>query len=161
MPKRWGAPSLSVALFVGLVVLSVSAFAVTRAARSADDLVNTVVLTKTLAPGGEASVRFTLAEADSDVGVQIIDGSTDERVRAIASGADLGAGPQDLSWDGTTDAGKPAKPGLYAIRVTLGEQGREILPPGRIRLKSGGKPKKAAAPKPAKQTKDKRKKGGG
>lgn len=146
MPKRWGAPSLGVALFAALVALSVMAFAVTRAARSADDLVNTVVLAKALSPGGEASVRFTLAEADSDVGVLIIEGGTDKRVRAIASGADLDAGPQELSWDGTTDAGKQVKPGLYAIRVTLGEQGRDILPPGRIRVTGGGKAEKQDGP---------------
>jgi flagellar hook assembly protein FlgD len=129
-----GAPSLGVALFVALAVLSVIAFAVTRAARSADDLVNTVVLDKTVAAGGTANVRFTLAEPDSAVTVMIIDGRTDAGVRDLAKRADLEAGPQELSWDGTNDAGKPAKPGLYAIRVILGEQGRDILPPGRIRV---------------------------
>ena len=147
MPKGRGSPSLGVALFVALVALSVAAFAVTRVARSADDLVNTVVLSKTLAPGGEASVRFTLSEPDSDVGVQIIEGGTDKRARAIAAGVTLDAGPQELSWDGTTDAGKAAKPGLYAIRVTLGDQDRDIMPPGRIRVIRGEKKKPRPKPK--------------
>ena len=134
---RTGAPSLGVALFVTLAALSVAAFAVTRAARSADDLVITVVLSKTLEPGGSADVGFSLAGADSAVTVTIIDGRSDLPVREIADAADLGAGPQHLSWDGTTDSGKPAKPGLYAIRVVLGDQGRDILPPGRIRLLDG------------------------
>ena len=159
MPKRWGAPSLGVALFAALAVLSVAAFAVTRAARSADDLVNTVVLAKTLTPGGEASVRFVLAEADSDVRVLIIEGDTDKRVRAIASGADLDAGQQELSWDGTNDDGKPVKPGLYAIRVTLGEQGRDILPPGRIRVKAGGKAEKPVEQGPKKKQTGKKQNG--
>ena len=72
-----------------------------------------------------------------------------ERVRAIAAGADLDAGPQELSWDGTDDDGKQVKPGLYAIRVTLGERGRNILPPGRIRVKGDAKAEKPA--KAAKQ----------
>lgn len=129
-----GAPSLGVVLFAALAVLSVAAFAVTRAARSADDLVNTVVLDKTVTIGGKANVRFTLAEPDSSVTVMIIDGRTNLQVRDIADQGDLDAGPQDLSWDGRTDSGKPAGPGLYAIRVILGEQGRDILPPGRIRV---------------------------
>lgn len=129
-----GAPSLGVALFVALAVLTVVAFAVTRVARSADDLVNTVELDKQLTAGGTATVRFTLAEADSAVTVTIIDGRTDRKVSTLAENADLDAGPQKLSWDGTSDAGKPAKPGLYAIRVILGAQGRDILPPGRIRV---------------------------
>jgi flagellar hook assembly protein FlgD len=123
-----------VALFVVLAALSVAAFAVTRAARSADDLVNTVVLTKKLPPGGEATVSFVLAEPDSDVDVQIIEGGSERRVRALATGKRLGAGRQRLTWDGTTDRDKPAPPGLYAIRVILGEQDRDILPPGRIRV---------------------------
>lgn len=129
-----GAPSLGVVLFAALAVLSVVAFAVTRAARSADDLVNTVVLDKTVTLGGKADVRFTLAEPDSSVTVMIIDGRTNLQVRDIANQVDLDAGPQDLSWDGRADSGKPAGPGLYAIRVILGEQGRDILPPGRIRV---------------------------
>jgi hypothetical protein len=155
VPERRGAPSLGVALFTLLAVFSVAAFAVTRAARSADDLVNTVVLSKTLAPGGEATVSFVLAEPDSDVRVQIIDGAQ-RRVRQIASGADLDAGLQRLRWDGTTDEDRPAPPGLYAIRVVLGEQGRDILPPGRIRVlepkakepKAKGEPKAAPKSKP-------------
>lgn len=152
MPERRGAPSLGAALFAVLALLSVAAFAVTRAARSADDLVNTVVLSKKLPPGGEASVSFALAHPDSDVDVQIIEGGSERRVRAIAEGENLDAGRQRLTWDGTTDRGRPAPPGLYAIRVILGEQGRHILPPGRIRVLEpakgsagggGGGPKKS------------------
>ena len=48
--------------------------------------------------------------------------------------ADLAAGAQEFPWDGRTDDGEPAPPGLYALRVVLGEQDRDILPPGRIRV---------------------------
>jgi flagellar hook assembly protein FlgD len=132
-------PSLGVALFAALVALSLVAFTITRAARSADDLVNTVELSKTLAPGGSAKVGFNLADPDSAVDVLIIDGRTDARVRALKLDADLDAGAQSLSWNGRDDDGKPVKPGLYALRVVLGEEDRNILPPGRIRvLKQGG-----------------------
>ena len=128
---------LGVALFILLAILSLAAFAITRAARAGDDLVNTVELSPRLEPGGEAEVRFTLAEPDDSVDVLIIDGnpgSDDEQVRALELGADLPAGPQELTWDGTADDGDPAPPGLYALRVILREQGRDILPPGRIRI---------------------------
>ena len=47
MAERQGAgvSALGVGLFIGLAVLSVAAFAITRAARSGDDIVNTVELT--------------------------------------------------------------------------------------------------------------------
>ena len=131
---------LGVALFVLLAILAVGGFAITRAVRAGDDLVNTVELSPRLERGGEADVRFTLAEPDDSVDVLIIDGnpgSDDAQVRALELGADLPAGPQEYTWDGRGDDGDPAAPGLYALRVILGEQGRDILPPGRIRIPAG------------------------
>lgn len=128
-------------LFVAIAVLAVAAFAITRAARSGDDLVNTVELSPTLAAGAGADVRFSLAEPDGSVDVLIVDGnpgSDDAQVRALDLGADLPAGAQSYSWDGIADDGEPAPPGLYALRVILGEAGRDILPPGRIRIPEGG-----------------------
>ncbi len=37
-------------------------------------------------------------------------------------------------WDGVADDGDLAPAGQYALKVVLGEQGREILPPGRIEV---------------------------
>ena len=137
-----GGGTLGTVLFVLLAGLSVTAFAVTRAARSGDDRVNTVELSPTLSPGGTAAVRFDLAEPDAAADVLIIDGnpgSDDEQVRALDLGADLPTGTQSYIWDGLADDGEPVAPGLYALRVVLGEQGRDVLPPGRIRvLESGG-----------------------
>ena len=136
-PRGTDASRLGAALFVVLALLTLAAFAVTRAARTGDDLVNTVELSPRLPAGGEAEVRFTLAEPDDSVDVLIIDGnpgSDDERVRALALDADLPAGAQEFTWDGRTDDGESAPPGLYALRVVLGEQDRDILPPGRIRV---------------------------
>ena len=128
---------LGTALFVVLAVLAVGAFAITRAVRAGDDLVNTVELQPELPPGGAATVSFSLAEPDDSVDVLIIDGnpgSDDAQIRALDLGADLPAGPQEYTWDGRGDDGQPALPGLYALRVVLGEAGRDILPPGRIEI---------------------------
>jgi hypothetical protein len=132
---------LGAALFAVLLVVAVAAFAVTRAVRSEDDLVNTVELTKRLEPGGSARVSFDLARADDAVDVLIIDGRAggdDEQVRALALGRDLQPGTQTFRWDGLGDDGQPVPPGPYALRVILGEQGRDILPPGRIRVVGAG-----------------------
>jgi flagellar hook assembly protein FlgD len=127
---------LGAVLFACLLVLTFAVFAVERAARSADDLVNTVVLSPQL-EGGRAEVRFTLAEPDSNVDVLIIDGnegSNGDLVATLASGEDLAAGPHTYEWDGRTDSGERAPPGLYALEVVLGEQGRDVKPPGRIEV---------------------------
>ncbi len=132
---------LGAVLFAALLIVAVAAFAVTRVVRSEDDLVNTVELTKRLEPGGTARVAFDLARGDSSVDVLIIDGnpgSDDAQVRALALGEDLSAGTQVFRWDGLADDGEPAPAGLYALRVVLGEQGRDILPPGRIRVVGEG-----------------------
>ncbi|MCB0866528.1 MAG: hypothetical protein KDB58_12515 [Solirubrobacterales bacterium] len=139
-PGRIGT-ALGTALFVALALLAIGGFAITRAARSGDDLVNSVELSPVLIRGipahDEARVSFTLANADDSVDVLIIDGdpgSDDEQVRALTLGEDLGAGEHVYHWDGLRDDREPAAPGLYALRVVLGEEGRDILPPGRIEV---------------------------
>ncbi|MEZ5074860.1 MAG: FlgD immunoglobulin-like domain containing protein [Solirubrobacterales bacterium] len=132
--------SAGAALFACLFVLTVAAFAIERIARSSDDLVNTVVLSPELTADG-AAATFTLAKPDSDVDVLIIDGdegSDGGLVATLASGADLAAGPHTYTWDGRTDAGERAPPGLYALEVVLGAQGRDVKPPGRIEVPDRG-----------------------
>lgn len=131
--------ALGAALFIALIALAVAGFAATRAARSSDDLVNSVELSPWL-EHGEARVAFRLAEPDDSVDVLIIDGDPgggDAEVRALALGEDLDAGEHVYTWDGTADDGDEAPPGLCALRVVLGKQGRDILPPGRIEIESG------------------------
>ena len=131
---------LGAILFACLLVLAIAAFAVERGSRSSDDVVNTVVLEPTL-EGGTADVTFTLANPDSDVDVLIIDGDVDsdgDLVATLASGDALAAGPHTYTWDGHTDSGDRAAPGLYALEVDLGEQDRDVKPPGRIEVPDRG-----------------------
>ena len=133
-------PHLGAILFACLLVLAIAAFAVERVSRSSDDVVNTVELAPTL-EGGTADVTFTLANPDSDVDVLIIDGDVDgdgDLVATLASGEDLAAGPHTYAWDGRTDSGDRAAPGLYALEVVLGEQDRDVKPPGRIEVPDRG-----------------------
>jgi flagellar hook assembly protein FlgD len=139
-PAGTGAGALGTALFALIVVLAIAGFAVTRAVRSGDDLVNTVELSPGLRPDGTARVAFDTAEPDDSVDVLIIDGnpgSDDAQVRALALGESLSAGRHVFSWDGTGDDGERVAPGLYALRVILGQEGRDIKPPGRIRIGGG------------------------
>lgn len=133
-PGRGGG-ALGAVVFVVLALLALAGFAVTRAARSGDDLVNSVELSPF--DGGEARIAFRLSEPDDSVDVLIIDGEPgagDAQVRALELGADLAAGEHVYRWDGIADDGDPAPPGQYALRVVLGEAGRDILPPGRIEV---------------------------
>ena len=132
-----GGTALGAALFAALAVLAIAGFAITLAARAGDDLVNSVQLEPELRPGGQARVAFTTTEADDSVDVLIIDGEPggdDAQVRALALGEDLPAGEHAYRWDGLADDGEPAPSGAYALRVVLGEAGRDILPPGRIEV---------------------------
>ncbi len=123
-------------LLIALLVLSVAAFGVTRALRSADDIVNTVVLTPTVASGEPAQVSFntTIAEPDADVLIVDVD---EQRVRALQEGEPLAEGPHEFTWDGKRDDGQRTPPGQYGIRVVLGEEGRDIVPPGSIIVEPG------------------------
>ena len=120
-------------LLIGLLVLSVSAFGLTRVLRSTDDIVNTVELTRNLPPGGAAEVRFVTTISDPDAAVFIID-SDEARVKALLEGEELPAGQHAFTWNGTDDSGAAVPDGEYGIRVVLGEEGRDIVPPGSIHV---------------------------
>jgi flagellar hook assembly protein FlgD len=120
-------------LLIGLLVLAVGAFGLTRVLRASDDIVNTVELTRNLPPGGEADVSFATTISDPDADVFIID-SDEQRVKALLEGEELPAGRHDFSWDGTDDSGAKVPDGEYGIRVVLGEEGRDIVPPGSIHV---------------------------
>ncbi len=68
------------------------------------------------------------------------EGGDGDLVATLASGEDLAAGPHTYAWDGRTDSGDRAPPGLYALEVVLGEQGRDVKPPGRIEVPDRGTP---------------------
>jgi flagellar hook assembly protein FlgD len=113
-------------------VLSVAGFGITRFLRSSDDIVNTVMLSPKLKPGGEpAEIRFATTIAEPDADVYVID-SEEEPVRALLESEPLAAGDHVFTWDARDDAGLVAQPGEYGLRVVLGEEGRDIIPPGAI-----------------------------
>lgn len=127
--------SLGTLLLALLLVLSVAVFAGTRELRSEPDIVSSVVVTSEVSTmGGEqASIRFELTRADANADVLVIDNEGNE-VRALERGAALNEGPHSYRWDLNAESGATVAPGDYRIRVLLGEQGREIEPPGTIEV---------------------------
>ena len=129
-----GAGSL---LLLALIALTLVGFAVTRGVRVRDDIVNTVRISTEIGPGEKARIRFTTTIADDRADVLITD-SSDRQVRALALGVPLGATVHRYTWDGTGDDGRRVAAGEYGIRVILGEAGRDIKPPGRVRVLGPG-----------------------
>jgi hypothetical protein len=136
--RRPPSEALLAAAFALLVLLSLGAFALTRELRSRDDLVNSVELSPSLLPGDEARVAFRLSEPDGAVDVLILTRGG-EPIRTLLSGRPLESGTHELRWDGLDDAGAPAPSGGYRLRVNLGEQEREIEPPGEIVVRGPGR----------------------
>ena len=78
-------------------------------------------------PGGDrVHIRLTL-DRMRGVDLQIYD-VAGRRVRKLAGGM-LQAGPHDLVWDGRTDGGWPASPGVYFVRLETEDlkQSRKFL----------------------------------
>lgn len=128
---------LGTALLLLLLLLSLAGFTITRSFRVRDDVVNTVVLSERIAPGERAEIGFNTTLDDSRADVLITD-TEDRQVRALLLGRPLPAGPHRFSWDGIGDDGAAVPEGEYGIRVILGEEGRDIKPPGRIAVVEQG-----------------------
>lgn len=122
---------------LAMLLVTLGAFALTRALRLQDDIVNAVVLTESIRPGERAKIRFTTTEPDSRADVLVTD-VEDRQVRALLLGEPLAAGPHTYEWDGLADDGDPVAEGQYGIRVILRDQGRDIKPPNRISVERGG-----------------------
>lgn len=130
-------PALLVAI---LTVGAIAALLVTRELRRGEDVVSPVRLTHRISAGGSdaARIRFRLAEGDELAGVEVID-SEDELIAPLVS-RPLEPGRHVFEWNGRTAAGSPAPPGVYRVRIVLGEQDREIVPAGLIRVETPGAP---------------------
>jgi flagellar hook assembly protein FlgD len=120
-----------------LLLLSVAGFTITRSFRVRDDVVNTVVLSERIAPGEPARIGFNTTLSDDRADVLVTD-TEDRQVRALLLGRPLAAGPHEFRWDGIGDDGAPVPEGEYGIRVILGQEGRDIKPPGRIAVGEQG-----------------------
>ena len=138
---RGAVTRLSQILFGVLVAASLAAFFVAQELKSQPSLIQDFQLAwRVISPNADSRndaqrVRFRLKEADT-VDVAIVDADGDE-VREILSGASLPAYryPQPTpSWDGRDDSGDPAPDGVYRVRITLRDHGRNVIVPDSFRV---------------------------
>ena len=132
--------NLGAVLFACLLLLTIAAFAVERVARSSDDLVNTVVLSPRLVRGAgrgqdrlhprRAGLRRRRADHRRQRGQRRCR-RRDARDRERTSPP--GRTRYSVERRAPT-TGSRAPPGLYALEVVLGEQDRDVKPPGRIEM---------------------------
>jgi hypothetical protein len=149
---RW----IAAILFVALAAGTVAAFVVAQRLKGEPLILDKVVFRPAvLTPNADcrrdrARARFRLTRSDR-AKIEIVD-LEDRTVRGIDEVLEVfdngvrrprrlaEDGPLEsyrffvLRWDGRTDRGFLAPPGPYKVRVTLLEQDRELVPPGRFRL---------------------------
>jgi hypothetical protein len=122
-----GAGRLLVAALIGATLV---ALALDQRLKDAPPVVRRVKVQRALSPNGDGHrdvgrIRFVLTRPDV-VTVVVLD-AHDRRVRRLATARPLAAGRKLLLlWDGRTDAGARAAPGLYHVRVELARRGRSI-----------------------------------
>jgi len=126
-----------IALVLGLILATTTAFAVTQALKLERSPVTRVEVDRLFSPTCEcrtssARLAFRLREPDT-LDLEIVDAEGD-RVRTLVTDLARPAGPVLERWDGRTDEGSVAPDGTYRLRIHLDEAGRAILVPRRIRV---------------------------
>jgi hypothetical protein len=126
-----------IALVLGLILATTTAFAVTQALKLERSPVTRVELDHIFSPTcacrtESARLAFQLREPDT-LDLEIVD-SDGELVRTLVEDAAHAAGPVLERWDGRADDGSIVSDGAYRLRIHLDEAGRAILVPKRIRV---------------------------
>jgi flagellar hook capping protein FlgD len=137
MISRRAAPLLvAVLLLAGFAALFVN-----QRLRREGLVIDTIHLTPVLTPGCEcptdhADISFRIKGPDA-IDLDVLD-SDGNRVRRIAENREL---PDRVitvfRWNGKTDAGSPAPPGIYTLRVHERERDRTINPTEEMTLARG------------------------
>ncbi|MCU0314244.1 MAG: hypothetical protein MUC84_09315 [Solirubrobacteraceae bacterium] len=128
------------AVFAALVLAAFAAFFVAQELKTSPSVVQRFQILPLVSPNGDGRldrlrVTFRLKRADT-VDVAIVDDQGDE-VKELVSGLRLGAYTQiepSLAWDGTDAAGRPVPDGAYRVRITLRDQGRNVIVPRSFRV---------------------------
>ena len=126
-------------LLLGLLAMAtVCAGVVVQRVKDAPALVRSVRVSGAFTPNGDgirdrARIGFRSGRGDR-ASVTIVDGGG-AAVRRLAAGRPVGPHHRlRLRWDGRTDAGGPAPPGTYRVRVTLPRRGSTLQLLTAIRL---------------------------
>lgn len=134
--------SLATALFFALLAASLVIAVLVVRARTPDlvlEVTGWTPCSRELSPAlegerGRVRVSFFVREADEAAQITIVD-SRERTVRTLASARALAPDEEvSLTWDGRTDDGETAAPGLYRLGVELPSADREMIWPRRIGL---------------------------
>ena len=118
-------------LFCALAVASLATAAAVLHYKTGTLALQVERLTCAFDPGGSsgqvAHIRFFTRYSDPHAEISIVGGGLSP-ARTLDADASLQAGRAvGYTWDGRTDAGSPAPPGAYAVRVNLPDRGRNML----------------------------------
>jgi hypothetical protein len=132
--------SAAPALYATLLGLIIVLAALVLAARGSELVLDVPGLPATFTPNGDGeddtiAIELVVRESDPDARVEIV-GRKLRRLRTLAEHLEVREDqPLRLVWDGTTDTGARARPGLYRIRVVLPGSDRDMVFPRRIELR--------------------------
>jgi FlgD Ig-like domain len=126
-------------LLLGLLaVATVCAGVVVQRVKDAPALVRSVRVSAAFTPNGDGvrdRARIGFRSGRRDRASVTIVGAGGATVRRLATGRPVGPRRRlRLRWDGRTDAGTPAPPGAYRVRVTLPGRGSTLELATAIRL---------------------------
>ena len=143
--SRTAAPRLlAPLLFAALVAAAILSLAVVQSARRVGVVVDEYSVERAFSPNGDghaesARIKFRARRLASGVTVRVIDENGDV-VRTLDRGVSLSQRDRlyRFDWNGRTDAGGLASPGLYRAEIVIPDGDREIDSPGHIQLRGGG-----------------------
>jgi hypothetical protein len=137
-----GAPNvLAAVLFIAVVVAALVSLALIQEARQRGEVLDLVEATDSFAPraGESARIAWRQRETGDDALVEIID-TGGRPVRTLLDRGTLEGddSQQVFHWNGRTDSGALAPPGLYRVEIVIPDADRDIVPEqSAIRLRAG------------------------
>lgn len=118
-------------LFVVVVAAALVSLALIQEARQRGEVLDLVEATDSFSPraGERARIEWRQRESSDDAVVQIID-TGGRPVRTLLDGGTLEGDDrqQVFLWNGRTDSGELAPPGLYRVEIVLPDEDRDIVP---------------------------------
>jgi flagellar hook assembly protein FlgD len=128
-------------LFAVVVAAALVSLALIQEARQRGEVLDLVDATDSFSPraGERARIEWRQRESSDDADVLIID-TGGRPVRTLLDGGELEGGDrqQVFHWNGRTDSGAVAPPGVYRVEIVLPDEDRDIVPEqSAIRLRPG------------------------
>ena len=125
-------------VYAALVAATFGAFFVAQRLKASPAVVGEFRRTPFFSPNGDgrfdrATVRFELRKRDR-VTLAVVDADGDEVRELIGGRAFLPYREIRARWDGRNDDGERVPDGVYRYRITLPDQGRNVVIPESVRL---------------------------